>query len=82
MSIWNQNAAAFTSKASAAVDARRHAGVRDAHDLIRQGRAEEAQYQLIRSVQSQVRMAGLTGAVIPLCACGEGCTHVVVGAVL
>jgi hypothetical protein len=70
MSVWTDNAAAFASRQESYVDQERHASVRRALDLIRDGRRGYAVFVLTRSVERQARISGVGMADIPACPCG------------
>lgn len=74
--VWQANATEFSSRPESYIDQERHVGVREALELILQGKPGRAQYVLARSVQRQVRIAGGGTVEIPLCACGGRCAHV------
>ncbi len=76
MSVWTDNANLFASTPESAVDAERHAGVRDALALIVDGKPGRALYTLVRSVERQARITG-TGYIDlhPTCPCDGRCNH-------
>lgn len=66
----------FATRQASAIDAERRAGVSDAFALILKGRPDRALYELARSVERQVRMAGAGSHPIePLCPCRGRCDH-------
>ena len=66
----------FATRVETYLDQERHAGVRQAAALIREGRPGYALFKLARSVERQNRIAGGgTVAIAPLCACGGRCEH-------
>lgn len=74
--IWQDNAAAFTSRPESHIDQERHAGVREALGLILEGKTGLALFKLTRSVERQNRIAGGgTHPIEPSCPCGGRCTH-------
>ncbi len=74
--IWQDNAAAFTSRPESYVDQERRAGLAAAMDALRDGRPGYALFKLARSVERQNRIAGGGTIQLPICAaCGTTCIH-------
>lgn len=74
--VWQDNAAAFATTPQSAIDQERHAAVREALDLILDGKPGRARYVLARSVMRQNRIAGGgTVTLHPRCPCGGRCPN-------
>lgn len=72
--IWNDNAERFATRPDAAASWERHAAVRRAGRLIREGDRPQALCVLARSVERQGRiLLGLQARITPPCDCGGGC---------
>lgn len=73
--IWQANAAAFSSTPEAYIDAERHDATRKAVAALREGRPGYALFVMARSLlERQTRIAGLgTHEVGPVCPCGRQC---------
>ncbi|CAI9417210.1 hypothetical protein [Nocardioides sp. T2.26MG-1] len=70
--VWQANAAAFTSRPESYIDQERHDGVRKATAALREGRPGFALFLLARSVERQNRIAGGGTVQLPICPrCGR-----------
>lgn len=79
--VWQQNAAAFSSKPATYVDQERHSGVRAAVAELRAGRPGYALFKVARSVERQNRIAGGGTVHLGVCpGCGGLCHHRTSGA--